>query len=166
MRISSLGMLAIALGISSNMASACTIVEPLSRQRVSQLVASADMVFVAHIEQILPLDSEAESMMRQLREGLKQGEDFFFPSQQARFAVVEAFKGVVPKDSFLESRLMSCDIKFESGTNYLIFSKAPMAGEGILPLRGSFEIHTMPTLESSSSRSIESFLSSQASESP
>jgi hypothetical protein len=137
---------------------ACRTNPPRTAPSYRDLANTSELIAVIHVERIRPLSPAEESFIEKVFTDPPMNVAIRLPTASAEFSTVRVLKGKRPEQSLIQSGVTSCDISFQQGKDYLVFSQRPASSGEIVPLYGTFTIdlsqHSLAALAE-----VESFLS-------
>jgi hypothetical protein len=165
-----LGMVPVAgvvacLALVSFDALACRTNPPRTAPSYRELANTSELIAVIHVERVRPLSPADEAFIEKVFTDPPLNVVIHLPTASAEFSTIRLLKGEQPEQSLIQSGVTSCDVSFQEGKDYLVFSQRPGPSGEIVPLYGTFTIdqsqHSLATLAE-----VESFLSPNNSAKP
>ena len=118
---------------------ACRTVPPIVVPPVEQLAGTSDLVFIARVEQVLPLSDEKAELVQLAFGEAPLEKPIILPNASARISLLRTLKGAPSARAMMQSALTNCGVVLEEGGDYLVFANDPgLSGGEILPLLGTF----------------------------
>ncbi len=138
---------------------ACRTIPPIVVPPVEQLAATSDFVFIARVEQVLPLSDEDAELVQLAFGEAPLEKPIILPNASMRISLLRTLKGAPSAHAMMQSALTNCGVVLQEGGDYLVFANDPgLSGGEILPLLGTFLFDNSPQALADLSR-IESTLS-------
>ena len=152
------------LGVFPGEALACRMSPPVVTRTSIELAAHSDLVFIAHVDKVRPLDAADQAFLKDFPANTKVGVIYTMPTAVAEYTVVRVLKGSGPMAALLQSATWDCGgLMMETGGEYLIFANRQVDVRGtVAPIEGSFPLQGF-TEAAAELQKIDTFLTPKAS---
>ena len=164
MKMLLVSILSALLSVFPGKAFACRMSPPVITRTSIELAAQSDLVFIAHVDKVRPLDAADQAFLKDFPANTKVGVIYTMPTALTEYTVVRVLKGVAPMPALLQSATWNCGgLIMEKGGEYLIFANRQVDVRGtVAPIEGSFPLQGF-TEAAAELQKIDTFLTPKAS---